>query len=130
MKPQQPSKQLLIVEDDIALGSALSEKFTHEGFLVSRAKDGVEGLAKSKKTHPDLILLDILLPKMDGISMMKKLRKDAWGKRVPIVLLTNLSFDDERMRDVVEYQPAFYLVKSEWRLEDIVKKVKECLGLR
>ena len=124
-----PVKQLLIVEDDGVLRAALVEKFVHEGFKVIEAEDGMKGLTKAKKYHPDLILLDILLPKMDGIAMMKKVRKDPWGKKVPIILLTNLNLDDERMRDIVEHEPAFYLVKSEWRLEDIAKKVKERLEM-
>lgn len=127
MKKVSKKNTILIVEDELSLRRILVDKFFHEGFELIEASDGVAGLSKAKKHHPDLILLDILLPKMDGITMMEKLRKEEWGKSVPIILLTNLNLDDERMHDIVKNEPAFYLVKSEWRLEDIVKKVKELL---
>src|SRR5438552_2171281 len=95
-------KKILIVEDDFFMSQSLIEKFTKQGFEVSAAKNGDEGLSMALNDHPDLIMLDIVMPDMNGLVMMKKLRADVWGKAVPIVLLTNLNADDEIMREVVK----------------------------
>ncbi|MCL5733597.1 MAG: response regulator [Patescibacteria group bacterium] len=108
----------------------LIDKFTREGFSALGAKDGEEGLASAISYQPDLILLDIVLPKMDGMTMMRKLREQSeWGKKVPIILLTNLNADDQIMMGVAKDEPAFYLIKTEWTLDDVVKKVKQSLNM-
>ena len=73
-------KKILIVEDEEIMLKALVEKFSSEGFEVVQAIDGEEGLKKALCEKPDIILLDILLPKMDGMAVLKKLREDTWGK--------------------------------------------------
>jgi len=103
-------------------------KFTHEGFEVFQAGDGETGLAIALKEHPDLILLDIIMPKMDGMTLLKKLRTDAWGKKVPVIILTNLS-DDRNIAEAMEGGVYDFLVKSSWEADDLVKRVKERLGL-
>ena len=110
--------------------NALKDKLTREGFATLEAKNGEEGLNVALREHPDLILLDIVMPRMDGITMMKKLRQtDEWGKNVPVILLTNLSADDEKiMRAVTENEPAYYLVKSDHTISDVVEKVRERLS--
>jgi len=121
----QPRK-ILIVEDEAALREALVDKLTRESFNVLAAQNGEEGLEIALKEHPDLILLDIIMPKMDGMTMMKKLREDTWGKDVHIILLTNLSATEEKIiKGIVENEPSYYLVKSDWKIGDVVKKVKE-----
>jgi len=100
---------------------------TDEDYEMIEAKDGRAGLDLALKEHPDLILLDILMPKMDGVQVMKKLREDSWGKNVPVILLTKLDLDDQKLREIVQYGAAYYLVKRDWSLEDVVKKVKEVL---
>jgi len=122
-------KKILVIEDDAALRNVLRDKFSLEGFNVLEAKDGEEGLAIAVSLHPDLILLDIILPKMDGITMMKKLRQaDEWGRKVPIILLTNLSADEDNISQAVaDCEPAYYLTKSNWSLEDLVEKIRERL---
>ena len=122
-------KNILIVEDDAALREALSLKLNSEHFTTLEAKDGEEGLRVSLEQHPDLILLDIVMPKVDGLTVMKKLREDDWGKTVPIILLTNLSVDDKILAAVTEHEPSYYLVKTDWRIDDVVGKIKERLGL-
>ncbi len=119
-----------VVEDDASLRNALRDKLTLEGFSVLEAKDGEEGLAVALQEQPDLILLDILMPKMDGITMMKKLRQtNEWGKKAPIILLTNLSPNEEKiMKSVIEDEPAYYLVKTEWKMADVIEKIKERLS--
>ena len=119
-----------VVEDDTSLANVLQDKFKLEGFDAVMAKDGEEGLAVALSKHPDLILLDIMMPKMDGITMMKKLRNgDEWGKNVPIILLTNLSADDEKINwAIAENAPAYYLMKSNWTINDLVEKIRERLS--
>lgn len=119
-----------VVEDEATLRNVLRDKLTLEGFSVIEAKDGEEGLEIALSMHPNLILLDIVMPKMDGITLMKKLRQEnEWGKKVPIILLTNLSADDEKInKAIAEYEPAYYLVKSNWSIGDLVDKIKERLS--
>ena len=121
-------KKILIVEDEISLLKALEEKFAHEGFEVLKARNGEEGLQTALLNHPDIILLDIIMPKMDGITVIKELRKDAWGKNAKIILLTNLS-SPESVTEAIQNNVFDYLVKTNWKLEAIVLKVKTMLGI-
>jgi DNA-binding response OmpR family regulator len=130
---EKDNKKILIIEeieDDISLRNVIYDKLTLEGFNVLEAKNGVEGLEIALSKKPDLILLDIVMPKMDGITMMKKLRQTGdWGKKVPIILLTNLSTDDDEIiRAVSENEPAFYLVKSDYSMKDLVAKIRSRLS--
>lgn len=121
---------ILIVEDEISLRNALHDKFAQKGFNVLEARDGEEGLSVSLEKEPDLILLDIIMPKMDGMTVLKKLRpENKWSKNVPIILLSNLGGDDEMMMMEIENDKMTdYLVKSNWSLNDVVEKVKEKLS--
>lgn len=121
-------KTILIVDDEQTLLSALVDKFTREGFVVSGAKNGQEGLKNAFINHPDLILLDIIMPVMDGMTMLSELRKDQWGKKTKVILLTNLS-EAEKVVESHNQGVYDYLVKSDWKIEDIVKKVKEKLEI-
>ena len=78
--------------------------------------------------HPDMILLDIIMPKMDGMSMLRKLREDNWGKTAKVILLTNLS-SPEAVTEAIQHNVYDYLVKTNWKLESIVIKVRTMLGL-
>ncbi|MBT6034062.1 MAG: response regulator, partial [Candidatus Jacksonbacteria bacterium] len=95
------SQKILIVEDDQSLYKALTERFEREGYSVLGAKNGEEGLSIALEEKPVLILLDIIMPKKDGISMLADLRKDEWGKNVPVIMLSNLS-DTEKMAEAAE----------------------------
>ena len=122
--------KLLIVEDEEITLVPLVDKFTKEGFEVKVARNGEQGLEMAAAEHPDLILLDIVMPRMDGMTMMARLRESsAWGASVPIILLTNLSADDKIMKGVVQNEPSYYLVKTDWTLNDVVAKVRERLGM-
>jgi two-component system response regulator MprA len=118
-------KKILIVEDEIAMLKALSSKFKNENFEVVEAQDGVEGLERALKEKPDVVMLDIIMPKMDGISLMKEIRGDRpWGDQVPIIMLTNLS-DPESVSEAAKYKVYDFLVKTDWRLDDVVALVRE-----
>lgn len=122
------SQKILVVEDEVALRRLLVEQLTEAGYDVFEADDGGKGVASALEHHPHLILLDIIMPEMDGITAMKKIREDAWGKSVPIILLTNVGADEKMLRQVMEHEPAYYLVKSDWKIEDILKKIREVLN--
>ncbi|MFZ2192681.1 MAG: response regulator [Candidatus Moraniibacteriota bacterium] len=122
------NKKILVVEDEVSLRNVLVEKLKSEDFDVIEARNGEEGLEISISQKPNLILLDIIMPKMDGLTMLEKLREDSWGKKVPVVILTNLSSGME-MSKSAENGVSSYLVKTDWKLEDVVKKVKEILKL-
>lgn len=119
-------KLILITEDETAVLKLLSRRLSEEGFEVEQAKDGKQGLELALKTHPDLILLDIVMPLMDGLTMLKALRQDEWGKEVPVIVLTNLS-DADRINEALSDGVFDFLVKSDWKLDDIVKKIKNKL---
>jgi len=123
-------KRILIIEDEPPMLQALNDALTGAGFETLLAGDGEEGLRMALQQKPDIILLDILMPKIDGMTMMKKIREDAWGKKVPMIILTNVNPDsDATINAVVENQPAYYLIKSDMTLEVILEKVKEVLKL-
>ncbi len=124
----KPNKKILIVEDERPLREVLCDKFEANGFKAFKAKDGKEGLAVALKEHPDIILLDIIMPKMDGMTVLKKLREDKRGKDIPVILLTNLA-DDQKVAEATEEGVYGYLVKSDWKIADVVKMVEERLGL-
>lgn len=119
---------LLIVEDDAPLRKALLDKFTREGFTVASAENGELGLSAVQSAPPDCILLDIRMPKMNGLDMLKSLRMLPTGKTVPVILLTNVN-EVEQVSEALVLGVQDYLVKSSWRLDDVVQKVKEKLNL-
>jgi len=119
-------KKILVVEDDSSLRKALSEKLVREKFIVCEAENGEDGLEVALREHPDLMLLDIVMPRMDGLTMLSRLRKDARGKGVKVIMLTNLS-DGESVLKSLDEAAYDYLVKADWKLEDIVKKIRERL---
>jgi len=129
MKQESNGKKILIIEDELPMLKALSDKFGLEGFSVLEARNGEEGLDVALKTKPDLILLDLFMPVMDGKAMMEKLRQDEWGKKVPIIILTNLNPDDKTLNEILASGPAYYFIKSKWRLEDLVARAKKELGV-
>jgi DNA-binding response OmpR family regulator len=121
-------KRILIIEDETTLQRALSEFLTAEGFEVINALDGEEGLDLAKEKNPDLILLDIILPKKDGYEVLAEVKKDEKIGKVPVVLLTNLESAEDIQR-AFDAGATTYLVKSNYKLEDVVKKIKEILKM-
>lgn len=124
------NKKILIIEDEEAMLDAISEILSNQEFAALTARNGEEGLDTALKQHPDLILLDIFMPRMDGLVMLQKLRLDEWGKKVPVIILTNLNPNTNSViNSVLQNEPAYYLVKSDVKLEGIVDKVKEVLKI-
>ena len=120
-------KKILIVEDNKEFLWILQQSFIGAGFSVIYAQDGEEGLKMVQDEKPDLILLDILLPKLDGISMAKRLKEK--GIKAHIIFLTNLK-DVEHIGEAVEtMQDTEYIIKSDLHVDQIIARVKEKLGI-
>jgi len=119
--------KILLIEDDPFLLSMYATKFELEGFEIIFAEDGEKALKAASKEKPDIILLDVLLPKMDGFEVLKELKKNEETKAVPVILLTNLS-----QRDDVEKGLALgavdYLIKAHFMPTEVVEKIKKILS--
>lgn len=126
---EKMKKRILLVEDDATLAEMYLKKFDVAGFDVLSAHDGEKGLAMALEEKPDIILLDLLMPIMDGMTTMKKLREDAWGKNVPIIILTNLNANDKIIQRITEDHPAYYLMKTNDTPSDVVMKIKDVLKI-
>ncbi len=124
---QAETKLILIVEDDEVMLKSLAAELTDGGFKVEKAEDGEVGLRLALKEHPDLILLDIRLPKIDGVTVMEHLRKDSWGATAKVIVLSAVDPDHAMLEAVNRYTPAYYLVKSRVKLGEVTAKVKEVL---
>lgn len=123
-------KKVLIVDDDANLVEIYSMVFKSEGFSVLVASSGKEGLKISLAETPDIILLDVLMPVMDGFEMLRELRKaNEYGQNVPVIMLTNLSAGGkiDIIKKIAETGPVSYIVKSSFKPQDVVQKVKERL---
>lgn len=120
-------RTVLLVEDEKMLAEMYSTKFAMEGYEVVKAFDGAEGLAAAKRSTPDIILLDIIMPKMDGFAVLKELKADAKLKEVPVVLLTNLGQDDDVAKGK-KLGATDYFVKADHTPAEVVAKVQETLG--
>lgn len=131
MEEKNGIKKVLIIEDEPAIAGALKEKIGsgHGTIEVSLAANGEEGITAALAQKPGLILLDILMPKMNGLEVLKRLRDDAWGHRVPIIIFTNVEADDAVMAQIAMYEPSYYFVKSDWKIGDIVDKARELLKI-
>jgi DNA-binding response OmpR family regulator len=119
-------KIVLVVDDDENLRDVLVDKLIISGFGAVGAEDGEEGLKKALELHPDVILLDVIMPKIGGWEMLEMLRKDPWGKNVKVIMLTVL----ENLNNVaqgVDNNIFGYLVKSSLSLDDVVTHVEEAV---
>lgn len=121
------NKKILIVEDEKDLLDLLAHSFTDQGFSVVVAHDGQDGLSVAEKEKPDLIILDILMPKMDGISMAKELQEN--GVKIPIIFLTNFG-DAEHISSAIEVNKSDYIIKSDLQIHDIINRVKTRLEIK
>ncbi len=120
-------KKILVIEDEIAFQKLMGDQLTKDGYEVLYADDGKKGLDLSISNHPDLILLDLKLPVMDGLVVLEELRKDRWGKRAKVIILTNLEPDKEILAKVLLNKPEMYLVKSNIRLSELREKILNVL---
>lgn len=126
IKTGNTGANVLIIEDDVFLSGIYQKKFEMEGFKVIIAGDGESGWQTAKKKKPDIILLDILLPKLDGFAVLEKLKKDAETKNIPVILLTNLGQKDD-VEKGLEQGAVDYLIKAHFKPSEVVDKVSKIL---
>ena len=129
MVQEKTKKKILIVEDEDGLRDIIASELEKEGVAVLHARDGQEGLELAFQEEPDLILLDILMPNVDGLTMLKKLRESKWGKDAKVMILTNAENDIEKVAEALHNDVFEYLVKSRWSLDKVIERVKEKLSL-
>lgn len=120
-------KKILFIEDESALQKTFGDILKQEGYKMTSALDGETGLKSAQTEKPDLILLDLVLPKMHGFEVLQALKGDEKTKDIPIIVLTNL----EGMGDLekaLDLGATTYLVKASYSLEEVIQKIKKALG--
>ena len=120
-------KKILIVEDEISYIKLLKDQLSSKGYRVFVATNGKEGLTLAKKHSPDLILLDIKMPIMDGMTMLDLLRRTESGNVTKVIMLTNLETTGKIINNAIKDQLTFYFVKSDTKLTNLFKKIKELI---
>ncbi|MGD8744245.1 MAG: response regulator [Candidatus Woesebacteria bacterium] len=118
------TKKLLLIEDDVMLVNMYKAKFVNEGYEIESATDGKNGLALVPQVNPDLVILDLMLPRLSGIEVLEELKKDEKLKNIPVVVLTNLSEEKETQK-ALELGADGYLVKADLTPSQLVEKIKE-----
>lgn len=120
-------KKILLADDDELLLKTYRTMFERAGYQVCEAQDGEEAEHKVQTEKPDLVVLDVAMPKKDGLMVMKSLRSDDSTKDIPIIILTAKDMDDERTEHIAQWSPTFYLVKGSTSLAEIVAKAQQVL---
>ncbi len=120
-------KTILFIEDEEALQKTLKGAFEGENYKIVSALNGETGIGLAKTEKPDLILLDLVLPKVDGFDVLKQIKEDTDIKEIPVIVLTNL----EAVKDInkaLELGATTYLIKADYSLEELIGKIKKALG--
>jgi len=120
-------KKILIVEDSLLLRSVTKDALLEAGFIVIEAGGGKEGLDVAKSEHPDLILLDLIMPGMDGMEMYQLLREDAWGADVPVIMLS--ATKDEKITTWLDAHKLDFFLKDNWMMEEVVLRIRTRLAI-
>ncbi|MFA6553404.1 MAG: response regulator [Patescibacteria group bacterium] len=120
-------KTVLLIEDEESLRRILKNELEQNGIAVLEAENGEIGLPMALENHPDLILLDVIMPKMHGMAVLQKLQTDEWGKAVPVIVLTNFG-EDPRVVEAVREGKCTLLSKSDVKLTEIVEAIRLRIG--
>jgi DNA-binding response OmpR family regulator len=115
---------VLVVDDDPELRAVLKEALAEAGFEVEIGENGEEGLKKALEIKPNIILLDLVMPVMDGWEFLEHLHKDEWGKNARVIILTNAD-DIDSLSRAIEGRGYEYLVKTDWKIGEVVEKIRE-----
>lgn len=118
--------KILITEDDTSISSVLGEHLVNEGFDIVIAANGEQGLEMVRSQKPDLIVLDVKMPKMDGLTMLKKLRSTEIGKTLPVIMLTNQK-DVEEINEALKYGVHDYFIKADWDMKALLESIRKNL---
>lgn len=122
-------KKILFIEDEGALQRTFEDSLPKDEFQLIHALDGEVGVRLAKEKQPDLILLDLILPRMNGFDILEQLKSDSETKEIPVIVLTNL----EGMKDIqqaLDLGATTYLVKANYRLEEIIEKVRQVVNFK
>ena len=120
-------KKILIIEDEEILLNLLQKKLTNEGYDISIARDGEEGLLKMKEIKPNLILLDIIMPRLDGFGVLEKIIKDEELKKIPVIIISN-SGQPVELERAKKLGAKDWLIKTEFDPQEVVSKVIKAIG--
>jgi DNA-binding response OmpR family regulator len=120
------NKTVLVVDDDIVLARALASKLGSDGISVLQADNGATGLEMALEKKPDFIVLDVIMPNVDGMTMLQRLREGDWGKTVPVMLLTNL---DKSCHELDEQEDSYAtcFVKANCKIAHVVEEIENRL---
>lgn len=121
-------KKILVVEDDGMISSMYKTKFEADGFEVLIAADGASGLEIAKQEKPDMVMLDVILPQLDGFSVLEEIKKDKALKATPVIMLTNLSTEEDKIKGE-KLGALDYLVKASLTPGQVSSKIKKVLGV-
>lgn len=121
------TKKIAIIEDDDAISQMYSFKFKAEGFEVESAENGIKGLELAEKMKPDIILLDLMMPEMNGDEMLAKMRETKWGSKIKVVVLTNLG-EEEIPESVKHLGVLDIIVKAQYTPSQVIDLVKKLLS--
>ena len=121
--------KILLVEDDPLMVRMYQRKLLNDNYEVNVAVNGEEGLVKIRSFQPDLVLLDIMMPKLNGLQVLERLKADSTISHIPVIILTNLGGSQEDIERGLELGAVAYLVKSAYRPDEVIAKVKEVLEL-
>jgi len=120
--------KIAIIEDDAVINQMYRMKFEADGFEVQVADNGKSGITMVESFRPDMILLDLQMPEMNGDEALEHIRSQEWGKNIPVIILTNLGVE-ESPKKLKELGIQSYIVKAELTPSQVVERVKEVLGL-
>ena len=120
-------KKILFIEDESALQRAIKDVLNQSNYKIISALDGETGIKMAERELPDLILLDLILPVIDGFSVLKEIKKNDKTRGIPVIVLTNLE-DVKNIDRAIELGAKAYLVKADYGVNDVAKKIKEILG--
>ncbi len=120
--------KILLIEDDKVQADIYLTRILAEGYGAAWAKDGELGLRMALENHPSVIILDVRMPKMNGVNVLEALRKDQWGANVPVIILTNLDPTNELTDMVYKNSASFFLLKQATEPELLIEKIREILS--
>lgn len=121
------SQKIILIEDDVILSKVLSTELKDAGYVVAQAFDGEAGLALVKSEKPDLVLLDLIIPKKLGLDVLADLKKSPETEKIPVIILTLLGEDDD-VKKGIKLGAEDYFVKSSYATEEIIEKIKNFLA--
>lgn len=124
---QDTRSKIAIIEDDDVIAQMYRMKFASEGFVVEMAANGRIGIELCEKMRPDMILLDMKMPEMDGAEALEAIRATSWGKHIPVIVLTNLG-EEEAPKKLKDLNIHSYIVKAELTPSQVTERVKQALA--